>query len=119
MHRAEDDKPLEMYEKQAGATPDDSLPGSPLAPYPSPLNTRYLDVSTLPPPEPLEQTLDALGRLKTGERLIVHHRRQPYPLYDLLKRLGYRWEASGTEGGWRILIEADPAAADPLARPLL
>jgi uncharacterized protein (DUF2249 family) len=80
---------------------------------------RHLDVSTLPAPEPLEQTLDALATLAPGERLVLHHRRQPYPLYDLLKRLGYRWEVQGADEAWQILIEADSAGADPLARPLL
>ncbi|MBK5964587.1 hypothetical protein CCR95_10945 [Thiocystis minor] len=70
-----------------------------------------LDVSDLPAPEPLERALDALAALPAGDRLLLRHRRQPYPLYDLLGRMGYRWEVTGTEGDWRILIE--PADADP------
>jgi uncharacterized protein (DUF2249 family) len=69
-----------------------------------------LDVSTLPPPEPMERVLDALALLGRGDRLVVRHRRQPFPLYDLLRRLGYRWTVEGGEGDWRILIE--PAVAD-------
>lgn len=65
---------------------------------------RELDVSTLPPPEPLEQVLDALSGLQSGDRLVVRHRRQPFPLYDILRRLGYRWQIEGVEGDWRILI---------------
>jgi len=76
-----------------------------------------LDVSQLPPPEPLEQTLDALAELPAGDRLLLCHRRQPFPLYDLLRRMGYRWEVSGCEGDWQILIE--PEDPQRLERPLL
>ncbi|MBS1201515.1 MAG: hypothetical protein H6R22_24 [Chromatiaceae bacterium] len=66
-----------------------------------------LDVSGLPPPEPLERTLDALGGLAPGDRLLVRLGRQPYPLYDLLRRMGYRWEVTGEDGDWRILVEPE------------
>ncbi len=64
-----------------------------------------LDVSDLPPPEPLERALDALSMLAPGDRLLLEHRRQPYPLYDILKRMGYRWQVSGWDGAWTICIE--------------
>ena len=67
-----------------------------------------LDATDLPPPEPLERTLDALSTLPPGDRLLLRLRRQPFPLYDLLRGLGYRWTASGLEGDWRILIELEP-----------
>jgi len=72
-----------------------------------------LDVSDLPPPEPLERTLDALAMLPPGDRLVLHHRRQPYPLYDLLRSMGYRWDVSGADGDWHILIERGDASRDP------
>jgi uncharacterized protein (DUF2249 family) len=74
---------------------------------------RVLDVSALPPPEPLERVLDALSDLQSGDRLVVHLHRQPFPLYDILGRLGYGWRVEGAEGDWRILIapEADLHAA--------
>ncbi|MGB5835071.1 MAG: DUF2249 domain-containing protein [Thiohalocapsa sp.] len=75
-----------------------------------------LDVSDLPPPEPLERVLDALVDLPSGDRLALRHRRQPYPLYDLLRRMGYGWEVSGSEGDWRILIE--PVADTDASRTL-
>ena len=72
-----------------------------------------LDVSDLPAPEPLERALDALATLPPGDRLLLCHRRQPYPLFDLLQRMGYRWQVDGSEGDWRILSEpADQASAD-------
>mgnify|MGYP001823663545 CR=1 FL=1 len=42
-----------------------------------------LDVSDLPPPEPFERAMDALHALAPGDRLLLRHRRQPYPLYNL------------------------------------
>lgn len=77
----------------------------------------WLDVSELPPPEPLERALDALAELPAGDRLVLRHRRQPFPLYDLLRRMGYRWEVSGSDGDWRILIEH--AGAGTESPPLL
>lgn len=77
---------------------------------------RLLDVRDLPPPEPFEQVLDAIAELPGDGRLCVLHRRQPFPLYDVLQRLGYVWETSGTEGEYRILIwRRDPAESHPFA----
>jgi len=63
-----------------------------------------LDVSSLEPPEPLERVLDALADLPAGDRLRVLHRREPFPLYDLLRRMGYAWETTGSDGRFEILI---------------
>lgn len=63
-----------------------------------------LDVTDLAPPEPLERVLDALADLPAGDRLLVLHRREPFPLYDLLRRMGYGWRTQGEEGRYRILI---------------
>ena len=65
---------------------------------------RVLDVSQLEPPEPLERILDALADLGHGDRLDVIHRRLPFPLFDMLRGMGHRWETSGEEGRYRILI---------------
>lgn len=66
-----------------------------------------LDVADLPPPEPLERALDALSSLTPGDRLLLHLKREPFPLYDLLRRMGYRWQVSGGEGDWQICIEPE------------
>lgn len=65
---------------------------------------RVLDVSRLEPPEPLERVLDALAALLPGDRLHVLHRRDPLPLYDLLRGMGYAWETAGGDGRYEILI---------------
>ena len=66
-----------------------------------------LDVADLPAPEPLERTLDALSGLPSGDRLLLRLHRQPFPLFDLLRTLGYRWEVSGREGNWQVCIEPE------------
>lgn len=50
-----------------------------------------IDVSDLEPPEPLERILDALADLPDGDWLRVKHRREPFPLYGMLRNMGYRW----------------------------
>ena len=52
---------------------------------------QIIDVSELEPPEPLEHILDALADLPQGDWLRVRHRRDPVPLYRMLKEMGYRW----------------------------
>ena len=72
-----------------------------------------LDVSALEPPEPMRQILEALFDLADGDRLCVRHRREPFPLYDILQRMGYAWETSGSEGRFQILIwRTDPPVTD-------
>lgn len=64
-----------------------------------------IDARDLPAPKPLELTLDTLADMAAGDRLLLRNRRQPFPLYDILRRMGYRWEVSGCEGDYSILIE--------------
>ena len=72
--------------------------------------TIELDVSDLTPPEPLERILDALADLPAGERLCVRHRREPHPLYLMLRNMGYRWQTTHqAPDDFEILIwEDDP-----------
>lgn len=50
-----------------------------------------IDVSALEMPEPLERILDALTDLRRGDHLRVKHRRDPVPLYRMLRGMGYEW----------------------------
>ncbi len=77
---------------------------------------RTLDVSGLPAPEPMERILDALADLPLDDRLCVLHRREPYPLYDMLRRMGYRWETSSEGDRYRILISPVPEHQHPVSR---
>ena len=77
---------------------------------------RVLDVSDLEPPEPLGRILDALDHLGAGDWLHVRHRREPFPLYGFLQRLGYAWRTERTgEASFDILIW--PATGQPPAPP--
>jgi len=69
------------------------------------LMEQTIDVSALEPPEPMEQILDALADLPDGDWLRVKHRRDPVPLYRLLRDMGYRWETTHLgPGRFEILI---------------
>jgi TusA-related sulfurtransferase len=72
---------------------------------------RLLDVRALEPPEPLERVLDALADMPADHRLRVVLGREPYPLYGLLRRMGYCWRTEAHDGRYEILIwsgEAPP-----------
>ncbi len=74
---------------------------------------RYLDVSELEPPEPLEEILSTITTLSRGEYLRVLHRREPFPLYPLLEQQGFCWRTTCNPERmyhifiWRVL---DPGA---------
>jgi uncharacterized protein (DUF2249 family) len=73
--------------------------------------TRVLDVSELVPPEPLERILAALDELGRGEELLVRHRREPFPLYNLLRNMGFDWETGYQDERFQVRIwrPTDPA----------
>lgn len=78
-----------------------------------------LDVSELPPCEPLERVLAALGDLKAGDWLRVRHRQQPYPLYSLLQESGFAWSVSSRGAAdfeIRIWRKGDTAAEAEMER---
>jgi uncharacterized protein (DUF2249 family) len=51
-----------------------------------------IDVRELAPPEPFEIILPALFALAPGAILQVHIHREPFPLYDLMRKSGYSWK---------------------------
>jgi TusA-related sulfurtransferase len=63
-----------------------------------------IDAREMEPPEPMELTLDALAALPAGDRVVLRLTRQPFPLFDLLHRMGDLWEVSGGDGDYQILI---------------
>lgn len=75
-----------------------------------------IDVRDLPPPQPLERILDALADLPAGDRLCIRHRREPHPLYGMLRNMGYRWQTiHHARDDFEILIwEDDPKGQDPV-----
>ncbi|TNF92107.1 MAG: DUF2249 domain-containing protein [Gammaproteobacteria bacterium] len=75
----------------------------------------YLDVSQLEPPEPLEKILEAIAKLHPGQFLYVYHRREPFPLYTLLKDMNMKWRTCNDDHGmYHIYIwpEEDSAAEE-------
>lgn len=80
-----------------------------------------LDVSGLEPPEPLERILDALADLPEGDWLRVRHRREPHPLYGMLRNMDYRWyTVARSPDDFEILIwpaSLGAAPPDTAARP--
>jgi uncharacterized protein (DUF2249 family) len=51
-----------------------------------------IDVRGLAPPEPFELILPALFTLAPGASLQVLIHREPFPLYDFLRKSGYIWK---------------------------
>lgn len=65
----------------------------------------------------MQRILEALLDLAVGDRLRVLHRREPFPLYDILHRMGYRWETTGADGCFEILIwRHEPSVTSGLRR---
>ena len=63
-----------------------------------------LDVHELPPPEPLDLTLEILAKLKQGEYVKMMHCMQPFPLYDILLENGFKYEVREGMYGFDIYI---------------
>jgi uncharacterized protein (DUF2249 family) len=73
-----------------------------------------LDVSDLPPPEPLERILDALADLPEGDSLKVILPMEPVLLYPMLRSMGMRWDRRTGEGSVVELLISEPgSASDP------
>lgn len=60
---------------------------------------KTLDVCGLRPPEPMERVLSALDAMPDGNRLRVLIDREPFPLYAILQRNGYRHRTEPVEDG--------------------
>jgi len=50
-----------------------------------------LDVSSLPAPEPMTKIIQSLALLTKQQFLQVHHRREPFPLYEKLTTAGWQY----------------------------
>ena len=68
-------------------------------------NQRTLDVRELDG-EPFGDILAALDALEEGNRLLLINSFEPKPLYDVLERRGFTYEATAVEPDrWEIRIE--------------
>lgn len=71
--------------------------------------TTVIDGRELQPPEPMEQTLEALDTLAEGEEVLLLLYCQPHPLYSILRQNGYIWsEESRADGTREIRIRKQP-----------
>jgi uncharacterized protein (DUF2249 family) len=68
---------------------------------------RTLDVRGLPAPEPLEHCLQALDELGPAQRLQLLIDREPYPLYAILERAGFRHDCAFESPHYRVTIWRD------------
>lgn len=66
---------------------------------------RFLDVSQLPPPEPLESAMRAILSLRSGERLRLRVPREPYPLYGLISEHGFHYESKAVSSQGETVCE--------------
>jgi uncharacterized protein (DUF2249 family) len=70
---------------------------------------RKIDGRALPPPEPFERTLEALEELPQDAHVLLVLDCSPGPLFNYLRRNGYRWtEEVDAEGTNVIRIERRP-----------
>ena len=64
-----------------------------------------LDVCGLMPPEPMERVLEALADLLPGQRIRMLIDREPRPLYRILERNNFLYDANLRDDGlYEILI---------------
>jgi len=77
-----------------------------------PTRERILDVSELEAPEPFRLAVAAINELEADEYLCMRHRREPFPLYEMLAKLGFSYRVRrGEHTRYEILIwrADDPA----------
>lgn len=65
----------------------------------------FLDLRAMFPPEPMERTLDALAALQPGQQVRIVIDREPLPLYRILERNAYTYQASQpVPGEYHVVI---------------
>ncbi|MBB5577307.1 MULTISPECIES: DUF2249 domain-containing protein [Rhizobium] len=102
---AEDDWEIEFLPVAAA---DDARKGDAEAIWPEPVWN--LDLTDLPPPEPMERILARLETMASGEVLFALLNREPVFLFNELKERGHEWIGNFDETGsvYRIMIRATP-----------
>ena len=60
---------------------------------------QFIDGRDMQPPEPFERAMAALDLIGDGEEVVMLLNCQPQPLFNVLRRNGYRWEErTGPDG---------------------
>ncbi len=65
------------------------------------MTEKVIDGRELQPPEPMEQTLEALDTLPDGDELLLLLYCQPHPLFSILRNNGYAWTEEVRADGTR------------------
>lgn len=67
-----------------------------------------LDVRGLEPPEPLEKALRCAAALEPGQVLHLLIHREPFPLYEMLQSMGYRYETQiRADGNYLVIVRCN------------
>lgn len=78
-------------------------------------STTHIDVRGLPPPEPFTAIMELVRG--GAAAIVVHHDRNPLPLYEALAAIGWEHELLPAEPGeFRIRLRPVTAAPDGPAR---
>ncbi len=64
---------------------------------PSGADPEELDVRDLPPPEPMQKTLERLEAMDDGQVLVQINDRTPQHLFPMLDERGYAYESTGED----------------------
>lgn len=65
---------------------------------------QIIDARQLDPPEPFERVMEALSAMEPGGKVLLILNREPFPLYRVLARNGYRYRSTPFPDG-RVEIE--------------
>ncbi|MCP4044203.1 MAG: DUF2249 domain-containing protein [Gammaproteobacteria bacterium] len=79
----------------------------------------YIDVSALPPCEPLDRALEAIEKIGKGEYIRMLHRREPMLLYPILEEQGFAYLTIANHGNEDITVliwKMDDSIAEAGAR---
>lgn len=78
----------------------------------------FVDVSDLPPPEPLAVAMESAEALSPGQYLQLHHWREPLLLYDRLVRNNFDFDTRiGEDDFFEVFIwRLDDTAAQEAAK---
>ena len=70
-----------------------------------PKTPHVVDARYMEPPEPFVATMDMLGALQPGEKMLLLLFREPHPLYKVLRQNGHDYETELLpDGTFEILI---------------
>lgn len=79
---------------------------------------KIIDARNLPPPEPFERVLEALGKLQLGDKLKLIVAHEPVPLFRFLLRNNYAYRSENIAQGhcevvmWELPAEVAPIEAE-------